>query len=325
MSMFRAALGLLLVLAVGRPCLAEDDPDQALAELRKELQKLRQRVEKASTEFAGYKAAKDAEVAELTERATAAVARARATETELGQLRARLDLARSRHHDLEETAATLAEEVKQANAVNAKNRAWLEKMSREKGRVTDETRQRLATDYLVRLHLPNAIETYRHGFKRLPPMSVKELNLISRFRQLRIDENGLNECSETLVVALKNPDFPAPLRGRYLPTRDPFGNTDSDQWNQVPDGTSKSDALEIVDAWGHPVVYIHKNQYREAVRIVNGKGVEVQVVALRRPDGAFYKPTSYQILSLGPNGVQETTAKALKDSDDIRSFEIKSK
>jgi len=318
MSKFRAALGLLLILAVGWPCFAEDDPAQELEKLKEEVQKVR-------AEFLEYKTAQGAEVAEQIERATAAIERARAAETELRQLRARLDLARRRHHDLAETAATLAEEVKHSKAVNAENRAWLDKMSREKGRVTDEARQRLATDYLVRLCLPNAIENYRRDFKRLPPMSAKELNITSRFKHLRIDTNTLNECSEALVVALRNPDFPAPLRARYLPTRDPFGNTDSDQWNQVPDGTSKLDAPEIVDAWDHPVVYIHKNQYREAVRIVNGKGVEVQVVALSGPDGVFYNPTGYQIISLGPNGVQETTAKELKDSDDIRNFALKSK
>jgi len=325
MSMSRAALGLWLVLAASWPCLAQDDPDQEIDKLKKEVQGLRQALESLSADFLEYKAAKDAEVAEQTSRATAAIARARTIETELHQLRARLDLARRRHHDLEETAATLADEVKQAKAVNAENRAWLEKMSREKGQVTDEARQRLATDYLVRLYLPNAIENYQRAFKRLPPMSVKELNITSRFKHLRIDTNALNECGEALVAALKNPDFPAPLRARYLPTPEPLGNTDSDRWNQVPAGSSKPDALEIVDAWGHPVVYIHKNQYREAVRIVNGKGVEVQVVALWGPDGVFYNPTSYQLFSLGPNGVQETTAKELEDSDDLRNFALESK
>ncbi|MHC4136855.1 MAG: hypothetical protein ACYS0K_18000 [Planctomycetota bacterium] len=331
---FRTALwrgGALLLLVASWPCFAEDDPQQELDRLRKELEKVR-------GDFEAYKSARDTEidrlnrtVAEQAERTVAAIARAREAETELDNLRARLDLARRRNHELQETAATLAEEVKQANAVNAENRASLERMSENMRaflaakQLFATVKQELATDFLVRRYLPNAIENYQRQFKRLPPMSVKELKITSRFSRLRIDTNASNECSEALLVALRNPDFPAPLRARYLPTRDPVGNTDADLWNLVPDGSSKFDALEIVDAWGHPVVYIHKNQYKEAVRIINGKGAEVQVVALWGPDGVFYNPTSYQIISLGPNGVQEIKTKDLKDSDDIRNFELKSK
>jgi hypothetical protein len=279
------------------------------------------------TAFTEYKANKDAELAGLehtltaqTRRASMALARAEATESEMRDLNARLAKSAVRIDQLQKTAETLAVEVKRANAVNAANKAWLEKMSRD----TRATEQRFASVCLVKRYLPNAIENYRNRFKRLPPMSVKELNITSRFKGLRIESNASNECSEALLVALRNPDFPAPLRARYLPTQDPLGNTDADRWSTVPDGGSKIDALEIVDAWGHPVVYIHKNQYTEAVRVVNGKGVAVQVAALLGPDGVFYNPTSYQIFSLGPNGVQEVETKSLKNSDDIRNFELKS-
>ncbi len=323
-------MGVLLVLATGPSGLAQDDPKQDLEKLSKELERLLEAQEKYKktldeirTEFDKYRAARDAEVdrlsrsvAEQAERATAALDRARQVELELEGQRARLELARRRVHDLQDTATTLAEEVKQANAVNAENRAWLERMTKRTGETS-------ATDYLVRLYLPNAIENYRARFHRVPPMSVRELNITSRYQGLRIEKNTLNECSEALVVALRNPDFPAPLRDRFLPTKPPFGNTDADSWNRVPDGGSGLDAVELVDAWGHPIVYIHKNQYKEAVRVVNAKGVEVKVVALFGPDGVFYNPTSYQIFSLGPNGVQEVETKKLKDSDDLRNFELK--
>ncbi|MHC4493257.1 MAG: hypothetical protein ACYTDU_16730, partial [Planctomycetota bacterium] len=251
---FRTALwrgGALLLLVASWPCFAEDDPQQELDRLRKELEKVR-------GDFEAYKSARDTEidrlnrtVAEQAERTVAAIARAREAETELDNLRARLDLARRRNHELQETAATLAEEVKQANAVNAENRASLERMSENMRaflaakQLFATVKQELATDFLVRRYLPNAIENYQRQFKRLPPMSVKELKITSRFSRLRIDTNASNECSEALLVALRNPDFPAPLRARYLPTRDPVGNTDADLWNLVPDGSSKFDALEI--------------------------------------------------------------------------------
>jgi hypothetical protein len=315
MSMSRAVLGLLLVAAAS---LAEDEPQPTLEQLRKE--------------FEAYKAKVGAQldrlrqtVADQVERVTVAVARAEEAETWLRHMRARLELSRDRHHELLERVATLTEQVKQANATNEKNRTWLHKMSREQAGAMEAARKRFATEFLVRCHLPNAIENYRRCFKRLPPMSIKELNVANRFKSLRIDANASNECGEALLVALRHPDFPAPLRDRYLPTQNPLGNTDADRWNTVPDGSSSLDAKELVDGWGHPIVYIHKNRYDQAVRVVNAKGVEVQVVALVAPDGVYYNPTSYQILSLGPNGVQEVETESLEESDDIRNFELKSK
>lgn len=303
--------GVLLVLATGTSGLAQDDSQQDWDKLNKELQRLldaqekyRETLDEIRTEFERYKAAKDAEVARLT--------------LDLENQRARLELARRRTHEIQDEMAALAEEVKRANAINAENRAWLEKNA------GPESRKRTATDYLVRLCLPNAIENYRARFHRVPPMSVKELNVTSRYQGLRIETNTVNECSEALVVALRDPDFPAPLRERFLPTRPPFGNTDADSWNAVPDG-GVLEAVELLDAWGHPIVYIHKNHYKEAVRVVNAKGVEVQVVALFGPNGVYYNPTSYQIFSLGPNGVQEVETKKLQDSDDLRNFELKDK
>jgi hypothetical protein len=322
----RAALWLVLIPAAGRPCLAQDDPQQELEKLRKEVQELRKGLDVAREQFEAYKATATNEIDRLKETVAVQTARARQAETGLRHVKARLELARSRSHDLQEAVARLEEEVRQAAAINAENRAWLEKMTKETREATEQVRallparQRLATEHLVRSYLPNAIENYRLGFKRLPPMSVKELNMIGRFKPLWIDANASNQCSEALVVALRNPDFAAPLRARFLPTS--LGNTDSDQWNQVPGGGSSLDALEILDAWGHPVVYVHKNQYNVAVEVVNGKGAKVKVVALKKPDGTYYNPTSYQLISLGPNGVQETTA---KDSDDIRNFALKSK
>lgn len=309
--------GVVLVLAMGPSGLAQDDSKQDLEKLNKELQRLldaqekyRETLDEIRKEFQKYKASKDAELA-------AALARARQAELELSNQRARLELARRRVHDLQDAMAALAEEVKRADAINAENRAWLEKTTKRTGETT-------ATDYLVRLYLPNAIENYRARFHRLPPMSVKELNITSRYARLGTG-NTVNECSEALVVALRNPDFPAPLRDRFLPAQPPFGNTDADSWSRVPDGGARREAVELVDAWGHPIVYIHKNHYTEAVRVVNAKGVEVRVVALFGPDGVFYNPTSYQIFSLGPNGVQEVETKKLEKSDDLRNFELQSK
>lgn len=62
------------------------------------------------------------------------------------------------------------------------------------------------TDLLVRTYLPNAVERYLLEFKRLPPMTVKELNDSSaRFKPLSLTDNAVNECIEVLAVACAIP------------------------------------------------------------------------------------------------------------------------
>ena len=182
--------------------------------------------------------------------------------------------------------------------------------------------ERLQTEQLVTAYLPNAIERYKQEFKRLPPMSMAELGKIPRYKGMAVPDNQTNECSEVLLVALRHPDFSAPLGEGDLPVDSPFQNTDADHWNKVPDGGTEPDAFEIVDAWGNPVVYIHKNAYNESVRIVNAEGIEMEVNAVRKPDGSFYNPTSYQIIAIGENGEQDSTDDP-DLMDDVMNFKVK--
>jgi len=180
---------------------------------------------------------------------------------------------------------------------------------------------KMQTKQLVETYLPNSIERYRTEFRRLPPMSVKELNGIKDFKALAIsDGNATNESIEVLLVALRRPDFSAKLGDSDLPVSEPFANLDDDTWNGAPAGGSGSDvaANEIVDSWGNPIVYIHKNSYGQTVTIINGKGESVDVVALQKADGPYYNATKYQIISVGENGVQELSEFDL--SDDIVNF-----
>ncbi|MHC4547192.1 MAG: type II secretion system protein [Planctomycetota bacterium] len=184
-------------------------------------------------------------------------------------------------------------------------------------------KEELQTQQLVTAYLPNAIERYKQEFKRFPPMSMRQLGAITRYKGL-VTDNETNESSEVLLVVLRHPDFSAPLGEGDLPTEEPFENTDDDIWNKVPDGSTDPAALEIVDAWGSPVVYIEKNHYDKAViRIINAAGDEVEVTAVRRPDGAtYYNPTSYQIISVGENGVQDSTEEP-DLMDDVMNFKVR--
>ena len=77
-------------------------------------------------------------------------------------------------------------------------------------------------------------------------------------------------------------------------------------------------AREVVDAWGSPIVYFFNGDYEKTFRVMNHRGEEVEVVALRRKDGTFYNPDSFQLISLGPNGVQDLE----EFGDDVTSFRV---
>jgi prepilin-type N-terminal cleavage/methylation domain-containing protein len=163
------------------------------------------------------------------------------------------------------------------------------------------------------------IARFEQEFKRLPPMTVQELvQRGERWKGLTID-NAVNESSEVLYVALRHPDFSSPLEEGDLNLEDAFGNTDQDTWNQAPAGTSNADAIEILDAWGTPLVYIHKNAYDRAVTVLNHKGETITVSARKKKDGTWYNPGTFQLISLGPDGVQDEEGKVAKN---LANFQV---
>ena len=158
--------------------------------------------------------------------------------------------------------------------------------------LTDTTIQQLVT----------AIEGYKRDIEnRYPPMSLAELGRIARYKGVVTDANQTNECCEVLLVALRHPDLRSPI-GDDLP----LGNTDEDNWTQKPDGMPDVLAKEIHDAWGNPIVYFHKDGYDKPQRIRNFRGEEIEVYAVKKPDGSYYNPVGFQLISLGEDGVQDT-------------------
>jgi len=159
-----------------------------------------------------------------------------------------------------------------------------------------------------------AIDNYQADFKKLPPMMMSEF-AGTRWAGLTVSGNTTNECNECLLVALRDPDLRTPLN--QLNGSKPFGNTDEDIWNKIPDGSDVPDAKEILDAYGNPLVYITKSHYEDPVQIVRGDGTMVEVHAVKRPSGVYYNQDSFQLISLGENGVQDEDQDV---SDDIESF-----
>jgi hypothetical protein len=117
-------------------------------------------------------------------------------------------------------------------------------------------------------------------------------------------------------VALRHPDFGGRLGDSDLHTEKPFGNTDRDIWNKVPEGSDDENAREILDGWGNPVAYIPHSSYGQPVRIMRADGTEVEVHAVKKPNGVYYNQDSFQIISLGQDGKQDEDELL----DDIENF-----
>ena len=90
----------------------------------------------------------------------------------------------------------------------------------------------------------------------------------------------------------------------------------------VIDGTARdTEAREVHDSWGHPIVYIYNADYDKTFIMRNDFGEDVEVEARKRPDGTYYNPDTFQIISLGENLVQDFE----EFSDDIMNFKVEDK
>ncbi len=175
-------------------------------------------------------------------------------------------------------------------------------------------RLQMETEMVVKTQLPTAVHRFRDELKKLPPMTMAELGQFPGWSGLSVTGNTTNDCVECLYVALRHKDLTTPLT--ELAGAKPFGNTDDDIWNKVPEGSDAPEAKEILDAWGNPIAYITKNAYNSPVRLVKADGTEIEVHAAKRPSGVFYNPDGFQIISLGKNGVQDDSS----DGDDVENF-----
>ncbi len=190
------------------------------------------------------------------------------------------------------------------------------------------TKRRNMTKLLITSHLRIAIDRYKQEFKRYPPATVGDLNKAGggkRWKALANDSGDeINGTTEVLLVALNHADLTAKVRPSDWGLDDPLGNGDDDEWNQTPDGLSTAKAREIKDGYGNTVVYLPSKLYNAGpVRITNQNGDEVEVFAVRKPDGTFYNPTSYQLISVGENGKQDAVDGVIEDTielDDIMNF-----
>ncbi len=164
-----------------------------------------------------------------------------------------------------------------------------------------------------------AIERYNQELRRLPPMTIAALAKTSpRWEGVSIDGNVTNEGIEVLFIALQHPDFSAKI-GDELVGEGVRGNTDEDTWNRDPlDGDGN--AYEVLDGHDNPIICIDKNNYGKSFVYTMFDGREVTVTAVKKADGTFYNPRTYQLISLGRNGELEEPGDPTRD--DVTNFTV---
>jgi len=162
--------------------------------------------------------------------------------------------------------------------------------------------------------LSTTIQRFKQEMDYLPPVSIDLLGKRTKYySKLKMPDNETNGSIEALVVALNHPELASPL-GENLDGDGAFGNLDGDSFNTKPKGSSSAEAMEVLDGWGSAFVYIDKNAYGKGpFTVINADEETVEVSAFQKPDGSYYNPTSFQIISLGTNGQPN-------DSDDVTNF-----
>jgi prepilin-type N-terminal cleavage/methylation domain-containing protein len=132
-----------------------------------------------------------------------------------------------------------------------------------------------------------------------------------------VPNDGENVGIEALVVAFYSDKWEA---GGHDLGDDALANTDDDLSTRSLTDFGNRKLLELVDAWGNPIAYLHRMDYGADDRIYvtyreDGELLRTPVVARKDPvQGRYFKNTRFQLISAGPDGEFGT-------EDDITNFE----
>ncbi len=156
------------------------------------------------------------------------------------------------------------------------------------------------------------VEKWRMEFDGVyPPSDLRRLRLVSDTgEEVKDLPNTLNVGIESLYQAFFWPGFKSdPQFGDAE-----IGNTDEDELRKAVNKLGTKALLEILDGYGNPFVYFHREDYERAaqagvslrVKDPDGQVSEVQAYPYRTAEGNFVNPTSFQLYSLGPDGQPNT-------------------
>lgn len=160
--------------------------------------------------------------------------------------------------------------------------------------------------------------SYKNAFGDYPPTSVS--HSISGLKG-----NRANAGIESLILHVMARKKGGPFHEEFADKR--LENFDSDRLTAKAQKKLKTELnlawntpnlLEYCDLWGNPFVYIHHRDYslknKQIVQTIDG--VSSAVASKSKKTGTFYKPSTFQIWSFGPDGVNDNGK-----GDDITSWE----
>ena len=146
--------------------------------------------------------------------------------------------------------------------------------------------------------LGSRIEQYANELGDYPPTTLE---------LYRIPSNKINEGIECLLACLQTRKH----NGPFITDLDPDQRSNVDEDHLTPlqvshikkrlDWSRQNDKLwEYCDRWGNPLIYIHSRDYGKQFRVQRIDGEVLLVGAKKDPEtGGYYKPTEYQLWSLG--------------------------
>lgn len=152
--------------------------------------------------------------------------------------------------------------------------------------------------------LVSGIEHVHAEYGQYPPTRLEHIRrrLGAQAPAVAKAPNDRNEGSESAwrVLSHTNPALAGVVQ------LDALGNTDGDAYEG-------SALTEVRDAWGHPLVYVAARDYDDGAPYVNGDGHVERARAWRTEGGSFAMPSTFQVFSVGPDGVPGT-------SDDLKHW-----
>lgn len=151
------------------------------------------------------------------------------------------------------------------------------------------------------------IENWKQRFEMYPPSDMTRIATVAGTgNKAVLSDNPYNGPIEAIYQALYWPGFSSdPEWGDAE-----IGNTDDDKLGKPINKHGTPELMEVVDAWGHPFVYFHRDDYAKKFdapdTYLNGEGLDVEARPHKREDGSFYNPSSFQIYSMGEDGEPNT-------------------
>lgn len=154
--------------------------------------------------------------------------------------------------------------------------------------------------------LKGLVEQYHNRTSDYPSSRLADFGIKSR--------NDLNEGIEALVVGLFHKEYDGErIDEKFL------RNMDDDVADKNVTVHARPVLLEVVDAWENPFVYFRYDDYgrQQEYEFTNGETHEIEshgvAAAQSELTGGFHAKESYQLVSVGEDGVYGT-------EDDIASY-----